>query len=234
MFRIGDHRNIIPVLLLAACFQAAAVGQEFKAGGVALTLPGPTSDFPEVGDKLRTTFFELFAPSTSRLLSAYVSAQVLSELSQGKAPADLDLGTYGMVEVPRQAEYANCTPEDFEKVLESAGPSFGASDVKRIDELALDELSARLKSVGAKPIEVGRPEKLGGLFRKLDVAGFAMLATFKSGDRGGTMAMGCAFVRVKQRLLFVYLYRKYESPESVSWMRKNLETWCDAILAKNR
>ncbi|MGO9095193.1 MAG: hypothetical protein ACLQGV_08215 [Bryobacteraceae bacterium] len=232
MSPIGGHRAVIPVLLLAACFQAATVGQEFKAGGVALTLPGPASDFPEVGDKLRTTVFELLAPSTNRLLSAYVPSDTLARLNQGKQMQGLDL--YAMVEVPRQMEYTDCTAKDFEQVLESAGPSLGKVDANGIIESAAEEINFRLKSLGAKPVAVDHPEILGGLFKKADVAAFAMLMSLKSGDRSVTMAGGMAVLRIKQRLVFVYLFRRYESPETVNWLHKNLETWCDSILAKNR
>jgi hypothetical protein len=92
----------------------------------------------------------------------------------------------------------------------------------------------RLKSLGAGPVDVGHPEMLGGLFQKSDAAGFAMLLAFKQGERSVTMANGTAFVRVRQRLLFMYLFRKYESPDTVNWLRRNLEPWVDAILAKNK
>ncbi len=75
---------------------------------------------------------------------------------------------------------------------------------------------------------------LGGVFEKTDAAGFAMLLALKQGDRNVTMASGVAMLRVKQRLLFAYLFRKYESPETVSLVRKDLESWADAILAGNR
>jgi len=61
-----------------------------------------------------------------------------------------------------------------------------------------------------------------------------MLAAYKQEDRSVTMIIGTAFVRVKQRLIFVYLYRRYESPDTATLIRKELETWADAILAKNK
>lgn len=232
MFRIGCARFSILGLFLAACLSAVGADPEFKAGGTPVILPGPAIDFPEVGDKLRTTVFELLAPSTNRLLSAYVPTDVLAQLNRGKAPSGLDL--YGLVEVLRGMEYTDCTAKDFEQVLEGAGPSLGKVDTKGITESVQDEMNSRLKLLGAKPVAVDHPEMLGGLFRKPDVAGFAMLMSVKSGDRSVTMAGGMALVRIKERLIFVYLFRKYESPETVNWLRKNLEPWCDSILAKNR
>jgi len=208
---------------------AIAADPKIKAGGTELTLPGPGSGFAEAGDKLRTTFFELLAPSSNRLLSAYVPEKTLERLNAGRSD---ELDIYAMVEVPRRAEYSDVTPQAFEQVLKGVEPSMGKLQLN-VGELQ-QEMNTRLQSLGTKPIDIGHPEMLGGIFRKSNAAGFAMLLAVKQGeDRSDTMAAGMAVLRVKQRLVFAYLYRKYESPETVSWVRKNLEVWCDAILAKN-
>jgi hypothetical protein len=230
MPHLANKRSWSALLLLGACLPAAGADPEFKAGGVALTLPGPANDYVEVGDKLRTTFFELLAPSANRLLSAYVPAQTLAELNSGKALAGVDV--YAMAEVPRQAEYVDCTPQVFDKVLKDNESALGKFDAKTLGELE-QELNTHLKSLDAKPLEIGHPEMLGGVFQKPNASGFAMLAAYKQGERSVTVAMGFGLLRVRQRVVFAYLYRKYESPDTVTWLRKILETWCDAILAKN-
>jgi hypothetical protein len=227
----GNQRSALAMLLLAACFPAAAADPEFKAGGVALILPGPSADFMEVGDKLRTTLFELLAPASNRLLSAYAPSRSITALNNGKGLGALDI--YAMVEVARQSEYTNVTPQDFAEAMKGMESSMGKLDAKTLENVE-QELSVRLKSVGAASVEVGRPQMLGGLLKKPDAAGFAMLVAYKQGDRSVTMANGIAFVRVRQRLIFAYLFRKYESPDTVIWLRKNLEPWVDAILAKNK
>jgi hypothetical protein len=215
------------LLLLVIAFPLLAADLDFKVGGLNVTLPGPAANFDEVGDRLRTTLFELLAPSTNRLVSAYAPTKTLEELNGGKAAGGLDL--YAMVEVPRQAEYADCSPELFQTVLKGVEPAFGKLEVVNVET----ELNLRLKSRGTKPIEVGHPEMLGAIFQKTDAAGFAMLLAFKQGDHDVTMAGATAFVRVKRRILFLYLYRIYESPETVSTLRKEVEAWADTILSKN-
>lgn len=229
MTHLGDHRAWLSLLLLAACLTAIAADPKVRAGGIELTLPGPGSDFAEAGDKLRTTFFELLAPSNNRLLTAYVQEKTLANVNAGK-PLVLDI--YSMVEVPRRAEYTDVTPQAFEQVLKGMEPSMGKFELKA--GYFQREMNARLKSLGTGPIEIGHPEMLGGIFRKDNAAGYAMLLAVKQGDdRSNTMAGGMAVIRIRQRLVFAYLYRKYESPDTVSWVSKNLEVWCDAILAKN-
>src|SRR5947209_13778977 len=204
---------------------AALAHPHVKAGGVELTLPGPAA-FAEVGDKLRTTIFELMAPASNRLLTAYVPAKNLDELNQGQRKSGLDF--YALVEVPRQAEYMDCTPEAFSEVSEGMASSMGSFSKENVAQIEQDT-NIRLKSLGAKPLEVGRPEMLGGLFQNADSFGFGMLVAIKQNERSVTMAAGIGVVRVRQRLLFAYLYHVYESPESVSWVRTNLATWVGEI-----
>lgn len=221
----------LTLLLLGTSITAAGANPQVKAGGVTFDLPSPADGFVEVGDRLRTTVFDLFAPSNNRLLTAYVPALTLDKLNAGMTTGDLD--AYGMIEVSRQAEYAELTTQAFQKLLESMGPALGKLAAQKIGDVT-EEINIRLKSLGNKPIEVGHPEMLGQLFEKTDASGFAMLMAVKADEHSDTMATGFAVLRVKNRLLFAYLYRKYESAETVNLLRKNLDSWTDAILASNK
>jgi len=193
-------------------------------------IPGPTKDFEEVGDKLRTTVFEVLAPASNRLLSAYLPSVTLRDLA-GKAANGMDI--YGMVEVPRQAEYQNCTPEAFEQVLKSVEPALGRLETDKFRQIE-QEMQSRLKLLDVRQIEMSPPQMLGGIFKKDNAAGFAMLMNYKLGDHSVAMAGGTGILRVKNRLLFVYLFQKYESPDTVAQLRQGLEVWVDSILASNK
>jgi hypothetical protein len=219
------------LLLSGPWLLGAGADPEVQAGGVLLTLPGPNSDFVESGDKLRTTLFELLVPSSNRLLSAYLPPHAISDLSAGKSAGAMD--AYAMAQVPRRAEYADCTPQAFAQILKSLEPSMGKLPADKVGQVE-EEMNARLKSLDIGRIEFGHPEMLGGVFQKDDASGYAMLMAMKQGDHTTTMAGGFAVLRVKQRLVFAYLYRKYESPDTINWLDKNLEAWSDAILSKNK
>jgi hypothetical protein len=162
MIQSGGQRVLVALLFLAAAIPGEGADIEVKAGGVSLTLPGPASDFGEVGDKLRTTIFELLVPSTNRLLSAYIPAKTLAELSGGLPASGLD--TYAMVEVVRRHEYSDCTPGAFDQVLKGAEPAMGKFDAEKVGQLE-QEMNIHLKSIGTKPIEMGHPEMLGAIFQ---------------------------------------------------------------------
>lgn len=231
---LGKHGKIVLAIssaLLVFGPRAVAADPVVKAGGVPLMIPGPTSDFVESGDRVRTTLFELLVPSTNRLLSAYLPSQALSDLLAGKTTGTMDV--YAMAEVPRRAEYTDCTPQIYAQVVKGLEPAMGKLDPEKLGNLE-EEINLHLKSFDIKRIQVGQTESLGGVFKKDDAAGFAMLMALKQGDQSTTMAAGIALLRVKQRLVFAYLFRKYESPDTIGWVRKNLEAWADAILTRNK
>lgn len=216
------------LLALISCCSAIAADPQSKVGGTVLTLPAPGGDFLEAGDKLRTTFFELLVPATNRLITAYIPLSHSADVGTGKIQGTLDV--YGIIEVARQAEYSDISPELFEGVRKG----FDTANIGALTGNVEQELNSRLKAISAKQIEVGKPEMLGTIFKKTDAAGVAMLMAYKQETRTVNMAMGIGLVRAKQRLLFTYLYRKYDGAESVNWLRKNLEAWDDAILARNK
>jgi len=231
MLRAGKRCTAFALLILCAPITGAmAADPEAKAGGVSLVLPAPPGDFIEVGDKLRSMFFELLVPSSNRLLTAYAPPSKIDLIGKVKDPG---LDSYGMVEVLRQAEYTDFMPDDFEEVVKALDTSLGKVAVEQVGD-AMDEINLRLKQLGGKPIEVGHPEMLGGFFREPDAAGYGMLIAIKHEDKNVTLANGMAAIRIKQRLIFAYLFRKYESPETVALVGKDLRSWADSILAKNK
>jgi hypothetical protein len=119
----GTRKLALAIVLLSVCLQARAEDPKVKAGGVTLTLPGPTSDMVEVGDKLRTTFFELLTPANNRLLAAYLPTQRLADINAAKAERGADY--YALVEVSRQAEYAEITPDIFEDIRKEMESTLG-------------------------------------------------------------------------------------------------------------
>ncbi len=209
---------------------ARAADPEVKAGGVPIVLPAPPGGLVEVGDKLRSMLFELLVPSSNRLLAAYAPPSKIDLIGKVKDPG---LDWYAMVEVPRQAEYTDITPDAFEEVVKALDSSLGKVVAEQAGN-AMAEMNLRLKQLGGKPIDAGHPETLGGFFRETDAAGYGLLTAYKQEEETLTMASGMAAVRAKQRLLLVYIFRKYESPDTVALIRDDLKSWADSILAANK
>jgi|SRR6185437_15660280 len=214
------RRAALPSLMFAAIL--AASGQtapssagtneipKVKAGGIELYLPGPEGDFIEVGDRLSTTVFDLLTPSSNRLLTAYLSRQMQQNMLNGTRPAG-GLGLYAMVEIPRGAEYTDVRPQDFQDLVKTVTTSLGTSVDQAVSNTT-DEINARVKELGGKPIAVDHPEIVGSLLHKPDFTGWAMLASIKSGDTGAKMVVMTTMIHVSRRVLFAYLTGRTNRP----------------------
>jgi hypothetical protein len=203
----------------------------FTVGGKEMVLPGPSRDFEEVGDRLRTTFFELLTHPSDRLVAAYLSSQTLADLTAGKNTGSL--GLYGMVQAPRLQEYADCTPADFQEVLAGLKQVMGQTDNATLVEQMQGAMSNQLNTMGFKSVSLEGFKPLGLAFQKPDAAGYLMRQVVQQENRKIPMITGISALRVKNRLLLVCLFRKNESPETVKSMRDDFEKWADRILAAN-
>lgn len=103
-----------------------------------------------------------------------------------------DMTAYGMVEIPRRAEYADCSREAFAKLVSGMESSFGSAAVTKGVQETEEQMNLRLKTLGVKQLEIGHPEMSGRLFREDDDEGFAMLTSVAVNGNKETMAGGLA------------------------------------------
>jgi hypothetical protein len=202
---------------------------EFIVGGVTINIPAPDTIFAEAGDQNRAVL-EVYVPQSNKLICAYVLKDHLETLFKDNNTVAL---TRSLVEVPRAAENMDCGESDFEDVVNEVKKSFGdMSETMRGSE---NELNSRLKSLDManRQIKIGQPEQLGCFFSKQDRAGFGMVTAYAIGDKTIKMGITIMTVRVKKRLLFIYLYSQYIDDESIIWLRNTGEKWSEEILKAN-
>jgi hypothetical protein len=208
--------------------QAAA----FKAGGTPIAIPSPAKEMNEIGDDNRA-LMDAFVAQSNRLIACFMLKGDLQKLKGGAN--DSILARYAMVQVPRRGEYLDCGSSDFKEVANSLKEEFGdilSSSMKETE----DEFNKRMKSLDLEEatVSLGAPIQLGCLFSKQDAYCFGMIVPFTMGGNSIKMGMGAVFMRVKQRLLFVYLYSEYKDDDSIAWIRVTIEDWADAIIKANK
>ncbi len=204
----------------------------FKAGGTPIAIPPPTSDMTEVGYDNRE-LMEVFVIPNNRLIAAFVLTNDLLRLT--KKADDLSISKYALVQVLRNGEYMDCTPNDFKEgisdVSEQFGDAINSSSMKEAEE----EFNQRMKSLDLDvAVSLDKPLQLGCLFSKEDAWGFGMIAPVSVGGQNIKIASGIVLMRVKLRVLFVYLYAEYKNEDTIKWIRKTTENWADAILKANK
>ena len=203
-----------------------------RAGAKSFTFPAPTSELVEAGSDYRV-LFETFAPATNRLVAAYVRPDDFELIHTGKVKT---LPMYALVEVPRVAEFTDVSVDIFKTVTDAMAK--GLSSANSGTELKEQEevLNRRLKQLNAKTGEIAfdQPVQLGTLFSTSDSSGFGMIMPVSANGTTMKMATGILAVRVRNRVVFGYLYRIYEDENTVTWMRKTLKDWSDLIQDANK
>jgi len=104
---------------------------------------------------------------------------------------------------------------------------------------AVQQLDKGLSEINKKETRVAlsQPVNLGEFDTRPNVYGVILMISFtsKSGDSKVTLPLvaGLSYVRVKQRLIYVYTYRRYNSVADVEVLRDFTRQWLGKILAAN-
>jgi len=235
-------KKMMIACLMSLCIAAIGNAQDtgakpapipsFKAGGTSIALPSPSTEMTEVGYDNREVM-EVFVPQNNRLIAGFMLTNDITRLT--KKSDDLTMSKYAMVQVPRRGEYMDCGPNEFKEVTSDAKKQFGDVMNSSMKEAA-EEFNRRMKSLHLNDatVSLGEPIQLGCLFSKQDAYGFGMILPVAMGGQNMKMAGGAVLMRIKQRLLFVYLYAEYKNEETIKWIRKATEDWTDAILKANK
>lgn len=220
--------------LLATALILPAAAQDtptYRAGLKNFTIPAPTSELTEAGPDYRV-LLEPLAPTQNRLIAAFLLPADLDTLRSGSTAI---LNRYALVEVLRQAEFADVSPEMFKQVSDGLGTQFGGSVDANLKDNQ-DEINRRLKALhpATSDVILDKPVQLGALFTKPDACAFGMVMSMTSGGKARKLAVGVIAMRVRSRLLFLYTYTEFKDDSSVQWLRTTDEQWANAILQANK
>lgn len=228
--QLRAHLLCLPVLAAIALNSLQAQSDTFRVGLQSITIPAPTADLVEPGSDYRV-LLEPMAPINNRLVAGFLQP---ADLEAIRSKGGNQLLRYALVEVPRRAEFADVTPDLFKQVADSVAGQFGASlDATLKDQQ--DEVNRRLKALGSeKNGTVDKTVPLGAFFSKPDATSYGMIMPVTVDSKTVKVAMDMIVVRVRQRLLFLYLYNEFKDETSVQWLRTTGEHWADAVLLANK
>ncbi|HMG85250.1 MAG TPA: hypothetical protein VK574_05880 [Terracidiphilus sp.] len=220
-----------------ACFESSSHAQaikvspqpseagSFRTGRVSISIPAPAPELLEMGPDLRV-LMEPLAAAKLRLIAAFILSDNLAQLPGSTTP----LTKYALVEVPRAAEFMDVDEATFKTVVDGMNQQFSSGNLQSTMQTEIDRHFADL---GAGKLTVDKPTQLGTMFSKPNVSGFAMLMPMAVKDKSVTLVAATLVVRVRNRLLFAYLYTQYKDKASVDWVTQTSESWADAILKSN-
>lgn len=220
---------LIMLISLPVLLYSAEVPVKVRISDRIIMIPCPPG-FVEVGENKRD-FFPV-APN-NRLLAIFVSPKDL-QLLDGEVTRDIE--HYMQVQVSRRAEDRPLGAADFKELVGAIREQQDAGWEEVRDKMNTMLSDAAKESKDFPQMEIGKPIPLGTFLNKENAYGFAMLMSLNEGGRRKpiTMVCGACFIRVKERLLFTYVYGKHEGKQSVEWVRRISQDWVGRILQANR
>lgn len=218
------------VLLLPAQAAKEDPAPVYRAGGLSFVIPSPSSDLVEPGPDYRV-LLEPFAPSSNRLLAAFLPADQMRVLHAGNIPQPQ---MYALVEVMRVGEFRDIDLVRFRQVAESVGKQFEPdSDLSLKSGEA--ELNRNLKLLGsANSITLDKPIPLGRLFVKTGAYAFAVITPASTSEGPVKMITAVNVMRMHNRLVLSYLYSRYQDENTLLNLRALDEKWVEATLMANQ
>jgi hypothetical protein len=246
-------RSVIAVFSLLFVISPAAIAQKrktvarqpkpavavFQLGDQATRIPAPAG-FEEAAsqfEKIKKHFTATEAPDND-MLAVHLPRADCERLRAGEfGPFDF----YTKISIRRairdekysSARFADLV-EAFRKsgsqILDINGPTMKGI-VERLDK-SLTELSQQ-----SAEIDLSQPVNLGEFDTRPNVYSVMLLMNFKTkiGDETANVPVlgGLSYVRINQRLVYVYTYRKYKAAADVQTLRDFTKEWIGQILAAN-
>lgn len=211
----------------------------FQLGNQATRIPAPAG-FEEAASqfaKIKQHFTLTEAPDND-MLAVHLPRADCEKLRAGEfGPFDF----YTKVSIRRAvrdeeysaARFANLVStfrQSGSLMLDINGPTMKGI-VERLDK-SLTELSQQ-----STEIDLSQPVNLGEFDTRPNVYSVMLLMNFKTkiGDETANVPVlgGLSYVRINQRLVYVYTYRKYKAGADVQILRDFTKTWVGQILAAN-
>jgi len=187
----------------------------------------PDTSYLEVSDQFYN-MIKSFVPESNRLVCAFLTRADVAKLEEGKDP---DMDKYILVEVSNAAENQDCKPADFKEVKSSMSDITSGLSDKGSDMMT--EINNKLKAMDLGGVQLNDPVDLGVLFNKEDAAASGMLFKVSQAESVKTYIASILLIRLKERLIFVYIYKTYNGESTVKEITSFTDEYTTALLTAN-
>lgn len=231
--------TIVSIILLISNFSISAQPktqikeqiQKYSVGGLTIKISSPDSSFIIADSLSLEAMKELSVPPENRLITAFI----LKEESNYSSTNDVNnrWTKYGMVEVVRKFENINCKESDFKEVIANINQyaQFSSSEITEAE----NKFNRKMDSLDIEnmQIKIGELKDLGCFFSKKDIYGTGSIGIINYGNNSYKLCGVSIIIRVKNRLIILYLYAEYKNIETINWIRKVGQSWSENILKVN-
>ena len=235
--------GVIAILFLVSASAAAqtrkADPSTFQLGNQVITIPSPEG-FEEAASQfegIKNHFTRTEEPGND-MLAIHLPHADCEKLRKGEfGPFNF----YTKISVRSAVRSVDYSAERFANLVSE----FRKSSSKILDvnspamKATLEQLGKNLSELSKQEtqVDMSQPLNLGEFDTRPNVYSVMLLVNFKTQNSDGEVskliAGGMSYVRVKQRLIYVYTYRKYESKTDVEVLQNFTKQWIGQILAAN-
>lgn len=216
-------------------------GDVFRFGARTVKIPAPDG-FEEAtarAPEFRTVALKIISNPKIELLAVHLPTDWLNELERGVKP---DGEFYTMTGTLKEVKQLNFTEQDFAKMT-----SFADKNREQILDVnsplmrdRLGKLRGNLAAATNGEVQLGavQVEQLGLLEKTADVYSMMTLNKYTTKEQGkqvvSPMLCALSFLRVSNRMVFVYAYRTFKTDDDVKVLQNLSKSWTSKIIVANR
>ena len=213
-------------------------GSSVQMGDQRITIPAP-QNFEEASSQfkiIKDTFTATEAQGNN-MIAVHLPKSECDKLRSGTAT---EMNFYTKISVREAVRTLDLSPEQFATLIEQFRGS--SSQILDFNSPAMKATLARmnrnlsdLRQEETK-VDLSQPVNLGEFDTRPNIYSIMLLVRLKANpndDVGKLIAGSLSYVRVKQRLIYVYAYRLYKSTNDVEILKDFTKQWVGQILAAN-
>lgn len=225
--------------LLLTTAQAQTPDDSFDVGGVSVHVPA-LQGFTEVSKRSPeiVDLAQAMIPPANRLLGVYLSNADYEKLANGEAPG---FDRYVFVQVNRELEDVNISSSDFREISAQlrAQQDTILHDVAERAGRQLDRATRKISQDYDVSLDMrfGEQRSLGVFLDRPNAIAFTSLVKYQGNLEGEVigyvMAGSTMLIKVKRRLLYIYVYSQHQARADVDWVESRTTELADALLASD-
>lgn len=218
---------------------SAASSISIQLGTKSVTIPSPEG-FGEAASQLESVkrVFSGTEDPDLDMLAVHLPIETIQRLKSGE---HFDLPFYTKISIPKRLRAVDYPLQDFSALvtqMEAAGMrvfDFDSPEMKAKAQTRNKSLSEMLEQ--ETTMDLSQPVNLGVIEKTPNSYGMLLLVKVKfqsgSAQKEKLLVSGVTFMRLKQRLLYVYTYRLVNSKEDIDILRNFTKQWLSQILKAN-
>jgi hypothetical protein len=214
------------ILILLQTFGQGNPIIKIDVGGTSILIPTPENDFIEVGEEDRK-IVGIQIPEMNNVKALFL----LKEIYQKIGIKPFNLKRTVMIEVVKTFENMKFSEKDFIdfKTLYANSLSTVLSDAEKTVNLHY----AKIKDIVGNA-EVGKAFVLGTILDRKDANAFLIWNKVKTDEAAIEVVTGNLTIRIKNKILFVYVSNELKDDESLFWVSNTIQNYSQMIFDLNK